>query len=69
MASYYSTIISGIENDESLAASEKVQKLKSIASQVVDLRRASESPDDTDDTNDDLIALQRALAKLKGRPI
>ena len=69
MASYYSTMISGIENDESLSASEKIQKLKSIASQVADHRRASESPDDTDDTNDDLIALQRALAKLEGRQI
>ncbi|MEQ1956253.1 hypothetical protein [Mesorhizobium sp. CN2-181] len=67
MASYYSTMISGIENDESLSSSEKIQKLKSIASQVVDLRRASESPDDTDDTNDDLKAVQRALAKLEGQ--
>lgn len=62
-------MISSIENDDTLSTREKIKRLKDIASQAVDLRRASGSPDNTDDTNDDLIAVQRALAKLEGEGV
>jgi hypothetical protein len=69
MASYFSSMIASIENDDTLSTREKIQRLKDIASQAVDLRRASSSPDNTDDTNDDLIAVQRALAKLENEEV
>ncbi|WP_442580588.1 hypothetical protein ACSBOB_00865 [Mesorhizobium sp. ASY16-5R] len=62
--SYFSAIISKVESDVTLSRSEKIQNLEYIASQARDLRRASGSPDNTDDTMDDLAAVQTALAKL-----
>jgi hypothetical protein len=64
--SYYSLIIASIQNDASLSKSEKLEKLREIASQADDLRRASPSPDDTDDTKDDLRAVRLAIANLAG---
>jgi hypothetical protein len=64
--SYYAMIVASIQNDASLSKSDKLERLKEIASQADDLRRASLSPGDTDDTKDDLHAVRLAIANLAG---
>ncbi|MFI0849560.1 hypothetical protein [Mesorhizobium sp. IMUNJ 23232] len=65
--SYYEMIVASIENDLALSNDDKLRRLQDIASQASDLRRASSSPENTDDTKDDLSAVRRAIAKLGGK--
>jgi hypothetical protein len=67
MSNFYSSQIDEIVADPALSNEERIERLLVIESQARDLQRAASSStaDNSEDTDDDITKVTRALARLR----